>query len=45
MLEKIKNKKGFTLVELIVYVGILSVSAGILSFILQTTVDTHIKES
>lgn len=45
MLKIIKNKKGFTLIELVVYVGILSVSAGILSFILQTTVETHIKES
>lgn len=41
----LKSSRGFTLAELLIYVGILAVSAGMLTGILQTVTQTQVEES
>ena len=45
MQKLLSSKKGFSLIELLIYVGILAVSAGILTGVLQTVVQTQVEES
>jgi Tfp pilus assembly protein FimT len=41
----LKSSRGFSLAELLIYVGILAVSAGMLTGILQTVTQTQVEES